>query len=101
MRAVAYVELIILLRVLLGAIFLQNSLLSPIIYAHFLRARYYQSEFTRNTVNSATAYVDQFVSRPGNPPMLLQIWDKVKMLTSRWAGAVIQQPAPAQPAPRR
>jgi len=37
MKVVAYAELVIFLRVLLGAITFRNSLLSPILFAHFLK----------------------------------------------------------------
>ena len=41
MKVVAYAELVIFLRVLLGAITFRNSLLSPILFAHFLKQWYY------------------------------------------------------------
>jgi hypothetical protein len=94
MRAVAYIELLIFLRVFLGAVTLQNSLLSPIVYAHFLRQRYYQSAFTRDALNVTNKRVEAWVRKPGNPPMLVKIWDYGRMLVGKWAGSAIEeQPA--------
>jgi len=96
MRLVAYIEVVILVRVTLGAITFQNSLLSPVLYAHFLRQRYYQSTFTREAFGSTTARLDGYVAASG-VPVVAQIWDKVKMLTGRWVGTTLT-PAPATPA---
>ncbi|KAF7339654.1 Nucleoporin POM33 [Mycena sanguinolenta] len=89
MRVVAYTELVIFVRVFLGAITFQNSLLSPIIFVHFLRQRYYQSAFTREAVGSTTARIDAFVRKPGNPPMLVTVWDRIQMLVGRWVGTTL------------
>jgi len=103
MRVVAYAELVIFVRVLLGAITFQNSLLAPIVYAHFLRQRHYQSAFTREAIAFTTERVDGFVRKPGNPPMLVQVWDKAKMLATRWVGSTLTPSAGAGAgaAPRR
>jgi hypothetical protein len=96
MRVVAYMELLILVRVVLGAVTFQNSLLAPLIFAHFLRQRYFQSAFTRDAVADITKRVDALVRKPGNPPVLLMVWDKSQMLVQRWAGvALAPNPAPA------
>lgn len=103
MRIVAYAELVIFARVFIGAITFQNALLSPLIYAHFLRQRYYQSAFTREALVATTGRIDKFVRRPGNPPVVIQIWDKAQMLTGRWVGSTLAAngPVPAGAAPRR
>ncbi|THH26658.1 hypothetical protein EUX98_g7535 [Antrodiella citrinella] len=97
MKIVAFIELAIMFRVLLGALTLQNSLISPIIYAHFLRQRYYQSLFTRTAISVVHGYVDGYVRKPGTPPVAVTIWDKFTMILSRWAGSTLvpQQPAAA------
>jgi hypothetical protein len=103
MRIVAYTELVIFVRVLLGAITFQNSLISPLVYAHFLRQRYYQSAFTREALAVTNIRIDGFVRRAGNP-MISQVWDKGRGLISRWAGSELepqQAPAGAAPAGRR
>ncbi|OSX67763.1 hypothetical protein POSPLADRAFT_1042958 [Postia placenta MAD-698-R-SB12] len=97
MKVVAFTELVIMVRVTVGAVTFQNSLLSPVIYAHFLRARYYQSKFTQNAVAVVTARVDGYVGRPGTHPQIVNVWTKVKLLVERWVGSVLEQ----QPAPGR
>lgn len=99
MRIVAFAELIILTRVVFGAILFRNSLLAPLIYAHFLRQRYYQSAFTRDAVATADARISAYANRQGNPPVVPQVWGKIRELTGRWAGSVIEQ-QPAQGARR-
>ena len=93
MRIVAYTELIIMFRVSVGAFLLQNSLLSPIFYAHFLRFRYYQSQFTQRAVSHVNALIDGYVRKEGNPPVLVNIWSKVQLLVTRWAGSTLTQHA--------
>ncbi|KAH9937467.1 uncharacterized protein B0H18DRAFT_970775 [Fomitopsis serialis] len=89
MNAVAYAELLIMLRVFLGAITFQNSLLSPVFYAHFLRARWYQSKFTQAAVAQLHARIEYHIRAPGASPVLAQVYDKVQLVVSRWAGSVI------------
>ena len=98
MRAVAFIELLIMVRVLLGAVTFRNSLLTPLLYAHFLRQRYYQSNFTRQAITLVNARVEGYVRKPGTPPMAVQVWDTFKMLLARWGGATL---APQQPAGAR
>jgi hypothetical protein len=101
MKVVAYTELVIFVRVFLGAITFQNSLLSPIIFVHFVRQRYYQSAFTREAVAATTARIDAFARKPGNPPVVVQVWDKIQMLVGRWAGTTLTPAPAAGAAPRR
>jgi len=89
MKVVAYTELVILVRVVLGAITFQNSLLSPVVYVHFLRQRYYQSAFTREAVATTSKKIEEYVRKPGNPPMVVQVWEKLEMLVGRWAGSTL------------
>lgn len=101
MRVVAYTELVIFVRVLIGALTFQNALLSPLIYGHFLRQRYYQSAFTREAFATTTKAIDNFVRKPGNPPLLVQVWEKVQMVTERWVASNLTANPPAGGAPRR
>lgn len=89
MKFVAMVELIIFVRVLVGAVTFQNSLLSPVIYAHFLRQRYYQSQFSREAIVKVSTEVEKFVRRPGNPPIVVKVWENGQMLVQRWAGVAL------------
>src|ERR1700730_8395397 len=99
MLAVAYIELAIFVRVFFGAMLFQNSLLSPIVYSHFLRQRYYQSAFTRQAVAVTGRTIDRYASRPGNPPLVGQIWRQAKALIEKWTGSTLE-PQPTT-APRR
>ncbi|KAG7099469.1 hypothetical protein E1B28_001318 [Marasmius oreades] len=98
MKAVAFTELVILLRVLLGGITFQNSLLSPIIYAHFLRQRWYQSQFTRDAIAYSTGRIETTIAGQQNPT-LTRLWGQGKSLVQRWGGSNVA-PAPP-PTPRR
>lgn len=89
MRAVAFIELLILFRVTLGAALFQNSLLTPLAYAHFLRARYYQSVFTRSASAEVRKRIEVYVRRAGVPPVVGQVWDKFMMLVERWVGSAL------------
>lgn len=96
MIVVARLELLILFRAVLGVFLLQNSLVIPIAYAHFLRARYFYSSFTRDAVGTVVALVDGYTNKPQSPPIAKKVWDQVKTFVGRWAGAMIQpQAAPA------
>lgn len=89
MRFVAYAELVILLRVTLGLIFLQNSFVAPIIYAHFLRQRYYHSLFSREAIAYTAHQIDAYTRKPGIPPVVGRLWEDGKYVISRWAGGAI------------
>ncbi|RXW20001.1 hypothetical protein EST38_g5862 [Candolleomyces aberdarensis] len=93
MSVVAYAEILIFVRVILGAITFQNSLLSPLIYGHFLRQRYYQSAFTRHALAHADAQVTGLTTRPGIPPVVGQVWQRIRGLVGTWGGSVLQAPA--------
>jgi transmembrane protein 33 len=96
MKAVAYTELLIMLRIVLGVLTLQNSLLSPILYAHFLRQRYYHSAFTKEAVSVVDQRIEKYV-RGGAPPVVVRVWDLSRMAIGRWAGSTLvpQQPGAA------
>ncbi|KAI0639176.1 hypothetical protein C8Q77DRAFT_1222789 [Trametes polyzona] len=92
MRAVAFAELVILIRVTLGALTFRNSLLTPIVYAHFLRQRWYQSKFTREAVSTVHSRILAFVNAPGKPPVLGQVYGQISNLASRYAGSMPAAP---------
>ncbi|KAI0271541.1 hypothetical protein BC834DRAFT_1039012 [Gloeopeniophorella convolvens] len=68
MKVVAYTEVFILARVIVGALLFRNSFFTPIIYAHFIRMRYFQSAFTREAIIKVTAKIDGYANRPDLPP---------------------------------
>lgn len=92
MRAVAFTELAIMLRVAVGALTFRISLISPVIYAHFLRQRWYQSKFTREAFVFVNARISAFVNSPGRPPMLAQVYNQAVGLASRFAGSSLGAP---------
>lgn len=93
MRIVALAEIAIFVRVLLGALIFWNSLLSPIVFAHFLRQRYYQSTFTRQAFGMTDARIALFVAQQGNPTLSM-VYAQGKSLLTRWTGNTIA-PQPA------
>lgn len=97
MKVVAYTELLIFARTFLGAITFQSSIIAPIVYAHFLRQRYYQSTFTRDAVATADGRINEFSRREGIPPVVAQVWDRARGLIARWGGSTLTQ-QPANPA---
>lgn len=97
MKVVAYTEILILVRVILGAIMLRNSFLTPIIYAHFVRMRFFQSAFTREAIVAVTLKIDGYANRPDVPPIVKQGWGAFQSLIGRWTGTTLN--APAAPAP--
>ncbi|OBZ79662.1 Tetra-spanning protein 1 [Grifola frondosa] len=89
MKAVAFTELLIMARVLVGALTWQVSLISPFVYAQFLRQRYYQSNFTRSAVANVNERVLAYVNREGVPPAFGQVWAGFSQVLSRWVGNVL------------
>jgi len=101
MVVVARLELLIMLRAVIGVLLLQNSLLIPIAYAHFLRSRYYYSTFTRDAVHIVVALVDRYANKPQTLPAVKTTWEQLKTFVRRWAGSTVApQPAPAAAAGR-
>jgi len=101
MMLVARLELLILLRAVLGVFFLQNSLLVPLAFSYFLRSRYYSSAFTRNAVHTSSIFVEELVNKPGNPPLVKKVYDVAKAAVIRWGNARVLEPQPAPDTPRR
>ncbi|TFK90211.1 hypothetical protein K466DRAFT_399150 [Polyporus arcularius HHB13444] len=95
MRAVAFAELVIMARIVVGALTFRTSLISPVIYAHFLRQRWYQSKFTREAFAIVNARIQAFLNSPGKPPVLAQVYNQVAGLASRWAGSSLGAPTGA------
>jgi hypothetical protein len=101
MQAVAYTEVAILVRVVLGLFFFQNSFLTPILFAHFLRQRYYHSTFTREVLASLDARVTGLLANPSIPPIAVTVYTQAKGMVGKWAGSALQPQAPQGAAPRR
>jgi len=90
MRVVAFAELFIFLRVAFGAVLFRNSLVAPLVYAHFLRQRFYQSAFTREAVSYADGRISATLGNAAVPPVVGSVWGKAREITMKWAGSVIE-----------
>ena len=90
MKAVSFIELAIMARVTLGVFILSNSFFTPIVYAHFLRQRYYQSAFTREAIGVVNTKVNVFIESRGNPPAAVNTWAQFKSYLGRWVGTTLQ-----------
>jgi hypothetical protein len=103
MKLVAYVELAIFARVLFGLVLWRNSLLMPIVYALFLRSRYFQSPFTRQAFASLDAAILQGLQHPQVAafPKVKIYYEMFKGYLGRAMGTVLvpsEQPPKAAPA---
>lgn len=87
MKLVAYVELAIFARVFFGLFLRQNSLLMPIVYAVFLRSRYFHSLFTRQAFNTVDAYTTNFLTKQA--PQGLTYYNTFKGQLGRAMGTVL------------
>jgi len=97
MKLVAYVELGIFARVLLGVLILQNSLFTPLAYAIFLRQRYYHSLFTRQAFAKLDETIKVYLQGPqvqGTFPTAPAWYDGFKTYLGKLSYTVIE-PAPS------
>jgi transmembrane protein 33 len=99
MKVVAYTEIFILARVIFGALLFRNSFFTPIIYAHFVRMRYYQSAFTREAIKRVATKIDEYINGPDMPPALKRGWATVQSLIGRWTGTTLNASVPQAPPP--
>jgi len=96
MKLVAYVELGVFARVVLGVLILQNSLLTPFAYGIFLRQRYYHSLFTRQAFAKLDETINVFIQGPqvrGTLPNAPAWYDMFKTYLGKLTFTVIE-PAP-------
>jgi len=94
MKVVAYTELAIMARLIVGIILRRNSFGAPIFFAHFLRQRYYQSPFTRETTKRVTLFIDGQIV-PRLPPIVGGGWRQVKNLLAKWTGSTLSEQSQA------
>ncbi|GAA5916246.1 hypothetical protein JCM5296_001176 [Sporobolomyces johnsonii] len=96
MLFVAFVEVVVVFgRILLGAITFQNSLLSPLIFGHFLRLRYYLSPPTRQAFSWVSGQLDHYVVRnPNCPAVVKKVVVGGKELIMRYSESIIQVQQP-------
>ncbi|KAK0637146.1 hypothetical protein B0T17DRAFT_480408 [Bombardia bombarda] len=79
MSIVSGLEILLWIRLLLGAIFFQRrSWILLAIYTVFLRARFAQSPHVVNSFTQLEARIDDLLGAQGTPPVARQVWDGVK-----------------------
>jgi len=97
MKLVAYIELGIFARVILGVLILQNSLFTPLAYGFFLRQRYYHSLFTRQAFSKLDDTIKVALQGPqvrGPFPSAPAWYETIKTYLGRITFTVIE-PTPA------
>ncbi|GAA5976697.1 hypothetical protein JCM21900_000275 [Sporobolomyces salmonicolor] len=96
MLFVAFVEVVVVSgRILLGAITFQNSLLSPLIFGHFLRLRYYLSPPTRQAFSWVSGQLDHYVVKnPNCPAVVKKVVVGGKELIVRYSESILQVQQP-------
>jgi len=104
MALVAFVEVIgVMGSLILGAITFQSSFLSPIVYANFLRFRYFFNIHTRSAFALIRARLDALILPPtGNakiPPQAVQAYTLLQGAITRFGMAAVQQPGANGAAP--
>jgi len=109
MRCVAWTELLILARVVVGSVIgllpyigrlpLRNSLLTPLIFAHFLRLRYFHSSFTRQVIHASDVSISKYINAPDTNPAVKKAVETGKAFLVKWAGNSIQPQANGPAAP--
>lgn len=99
MRFVSYAEVAIFARVFVGALLFRNSLIAPLLYAHFLRLRFYMSSFTRAAFQHVRSELDSMTQNPSCPPVVRKGYLTLTDLVSRYASTVlsINQEQPGGP----
>ncbi|KAF9170409.1 hypothetical protein BGX21_008819 [Mortierella sp. AD011] len=94
MSFVAYVEIVgVMGSLVIGAITFQSSFLSPIIYANFLRFRFFFSIHTRAAFAQLRARLDaKVVGNPKIPPKAIKAYEIARGAIIRFGMAAVQQP---------
>ncbi|RUP48265.1 hypothetical protein BC936DRAFT_144773 [Jimgerdemannia flammicorona] len=96
MQFVSYIEVVgVMGRLLLGAITFQTSFLAPLVYAHFLRLRYFMSSYTRDALLKVSARLDTLLLPPTAdariPPAVGKVYATIKSLVVRYGQSAVQQ----------
>ncbi|KAG2226324.1 hypothetical protein INT45_005996 [Circinella minor] len=93
MQLAAYVEVVgVLGQLLLGVISFQTSILALIVFAHFLRLRYYLSPYTRQACNETTEKLDQWILPLAQDPrrwaqISCKLYVNIKAIVIRYGSA--------------
>jgi len=109
MRCVAWTELVILARVIVGGVIgllpyisrlpLKNSIATPLLFAHFLRLRYFHSSFTRQVVHASDVYISKYAGAPDTHPTVKKVVEASRLIIMKWGSTGAIQPQANGPAP--
>ncbi|OZJ04835.1 hypothetical protein BZG36_02324 [Bifiguratus adelaidae] len=94
MQFVSYIEVVgIMGRLILGALTFRSSLMAPVVFAHFLRFRYFLSTYTRAAFHDVATRLDRVMLPPTAkvPPVVGQVYSTIKGLIVRYGQSVVQQ----------
>ncbi|GAA5822274.1 hypothetical protein JCM10212_004280 [Sporobolomyces blumeae] len=96
MLFVAYVEVgLVFGRILLGAVTFQNSLLTPLIFGHFLRLRYYLSPPTRTAFGYVNAQIEHYaIKNQACPAVVKKGIVTIRDVIIRYSESIIQVQQP-------
>ena len=104
MLFVSYIEILIMLRVIVGTVLRWNSFIAPILFAGFLRLRFYLSPATRKAFASLNARLDSALAHQSVPPAVRSGVNTAREMIIRFAQSsalpMPQGAAGAQAAPR-
>jgi len=93
MLFVSYIEVIVILgRVVFGALTFQTPFTVPLIYVHFLRLRYYLSPQIRQAFAYVSAQLDHLTNHPSCPAVVKQGVTTLKSMVVRYAQLMISVP---------
>ncbi|KAI9495420.1 hypothetical protein BDB00DRAFT_973141 [Zychaea mexicana] len=93
MQLAAYVEVVgVMGQLLLGVISFQTSILALIVFAHFLRLRYYLSPYTREALHETTEKLDQWILPLAHDPrrwaqISCKLYVNIKAIVIRYGSA--------------
>ncbi|KAH8923105.1 hypothetical protein BT69DRAFT_1350386 [Atractiella rhizophila] len=101
MLFVSYVESVAVMgRLLLGVVLFftrfGTGIVAPLLFAHFLRLRYFLSPQTRAAFTTINAYVERINANPQIPPQVKQGIATIRALLLRYSNSILQ--VPNQPA---
>ncbi|TIA88508.1 hypothetical protein E3P99_02534 [Wallemia hederae] len=85
MKLVSYSEMVVFVRLFLGALIFNNALSMPMFYALFLRSRYVFSPYTRNAFAHVGSRIDGLLAPYPQP---YRIWMQAKGFLARAGGQV-------------
>ncbi|KAF9392518.1 hypothetical protein CPB97_000600 [Podila verticillata] len=99
MSAVALFEIVgVMGSLILGALTFQSSFFSPILYAFFLRFRYFFNPHTRSAFTLLQARLDGLVlNNPKVPPQALKAYGMAQRALVQFGSAAVQQPGTQVP----